>query len=320
MKNIFIAALLFLGVACCAGKPECRMTPMYPPPASTALEWTTINLDLPPQERWAAAVAPLAGPILAMIMELVNLIPEPLRTKILANLDHNASTWVDHVPAPYGDEMRGIAAATGIDLGLIFLYNIAYELEGGCTSIVAQDSTGQLLHGRNLDFGLFFGWDKANHTWKLAELLRPLLVNVRFVSKGATVFNSTYFAGYVGLLTGFKTSGFSITVDTRFDKNFWHGLLAWLDGNYTAQFLSFTTRTVMMTAASYGEALLALNNTLMVGPSYIILGGVNPGEGAVITREGALSLHLWTLDQAIKNSSFFVIETNYDHWEPPPFF
>lgn len=308
MWSVHAISMLLLLVAATqgvAGKKECNMTPMYPPPASTALVWQTVNLDLPPQDRWTEIVTPLATAIETMILELVDLIPQPLRTKVMAAIDANASRWCDNFPAPYGDEIRGIAKATGIDLGLIVLFNIAYEIEGGCTSIVAQDSNGQLLHGRNLDFGLFFGWDKVNHTWALTELLRPLLFNVRFVSQGQVVMNSTYFAGYVGLLTGYKTGGFSITVDTRFDRNLWKGLFKWLEGDYTAQFLSFTTRSVMMNAASYADALVALNDTVMVGPSYIILGGVKPGEGAVITREGALSLHLWTLDQSIQNKSFF---------------
>lgn len=81
------------------------------------------------------------------------------------------------------------------------MYNIAYELEGGCTSIVAE-STDKLFHARNLDFGLFFGWDKQNETWRLTEYLRPLLFNARFVKGGKVVYNTTQFAGFVGLLTG----------------------------------------------------------------------------------------------------------------------
>jgi len=63
----------------------------------------------------------------------------------------------DTLPAPYGDEMRGIANATGVPLGEIVLYNIFYEIFTMCTSIVAQDPNGKILHGRNLDFGLFLG-------------------------------------------------------------------------------------------------------------------------------------------------------------------
>ncbi|CAF4518444.1 unnamed protein product, partial [Rotaria magnacalcarata] len=45
----------------------------------------------------------------------------------------------DTLPAPYGDEMKGISQATGVPLGEIVLYNIFYEIFTLCTSIVAED-------------------------------------------------------------------------------------------------------------------------------------------------------------------------------------
>ena len=60
------------------------------------------------------------------------------------------------------------------------------------------------LQARNLDFGLFMGWDKANETWKLTEKLRPLLFNARVMKGGKVFYNATYYAGFVGLLTGEK--------------------------------------------------------------------------------------------------------------------
>ncbi len=58
----------------------------------------------------------------------------------------------------YGAEMKGIANVTGLDVGEVLLYNIFYEVSSLCTSIVAQDDTGNVYHARNLDFGLFLGW------------------------------------------------------------------------------------------------------------------------------------------------------------------
>jgi hypothetical protein len=59
-------------------------------------------------------------------------------------------------------------------------------------------SKGNLLHSRNLDFGLFLGWDKLNHTWALAEKLRPLLFNAHMIKGGVSVYNATVFAGVFG--------------------------------------------------------------------------------------------------------------------------
>lgn len=71
--------------------------------------------------------------------------------------------------------MKGISKATNIPLGKlkellsfyveyvllalgeVVLYNIFYEASTACTSIIGQNENGQLLHARNLDFGLFMG-------------------------------------------------------------------------------------------------------------------------------------------------------------------
>jgi len=84
----------------------------------------------------------------------------------------------DTLPAPYGDEMKGISQASGLPLGKfngmlpldrklyctvfyylgeIVLYNIFYEVSSYCTSVVGQDQNGNIFHGRNLDFGGLMG-------------------------------------------------------------------------------------------------------------------------------------------------------------------
>lgn len=319
---VFVLALAGFARATGVAADKCRMgsESLYPPPANTTLKWVTIDMDKAPADRWTEVVTPLAKQIEAMIMGVVDLLPVKLRTEIMTLLDAHADSICSAFPKPYGDEIAGIAKATGIDLGLLLLFNIAYELEGVCTSIVAQDQNGEIYHARNLDFGLFFGWDKANSTWRLAEMLRPLLFNAVFVSGGQELYRATVFGGYVGLLTGMKKGAFSISVDTRFDSNLDRGLIQWLRGNHSAHFLTFTTRNAIENAATYDEAFAILNNTVLIGPGYIILGGSKAGEGVVLSREEALSIKPHTLQSRIQNGSFYVLETNYDWWVQPPFF
>eukprot|EP00730_Choanoeca_flexa_P017887 TRINITY_DN8660_c0_g2_i1.p1 TRINITY_DN8660_c0_g2~~TRINITY_DN8660_c0_g2_i1.p1 ORF type:complete len:391 (+),score=101.35 TRINITY_DN8660_c0_g2_i1:48-1175(+) len=302
---------------------KCNMgtTSKYPPSADMDLPWFDIDLDKAPQDRWTEVVAPLSKEIHDMIYQVIDLLPVKLRETVMEDLDQGADRVLDAFPAPFGDEIRGIANATGIDVAALILFNIGYELEGGCTSMVVKDNNGLLYHARNLDFGLFFGWDKTNHTWKLAELLRPLLFNARVVKDGKTLYNATYYAGFVGLLTGMKTGGFSLSVDTRFDNSYWRGLIDFFKGtDTTGHFVAFTTRQVMESASNYSQALEMLQGYKMVGPSYMILGGVEPTEGAIITRSTNESLHLWTLENNAHGTDFFVLETNYDNWVKPPFF
>jgi acid ceramidase len=104
-----------------------------------------------------------------------------------------------------------------------------------------------------------------------------------------------------------KTGGFSITVDTRFDNTYWRGLIDFFKGTDTSgHFVAFTTRQVMEQAPDYTTALASLQSPKMVGPAYIILGGVEPTEGAIITRSNNESLNLWTLENDAHKTGFYV--------------
>jgi len=322
LSQLAIVAVFALAVLAQSTEAKCNMAnhSLYPPDPARALPWYTINLDLAPQDRWTAIVQPMAAQINKTIYQVIDLLPAQIRNDIISKVDAGAQQILDAFPAPYGDEIRGIAAATGIDVAALILYNIAYELEGGCTSIVAENDR-QLYHARNLDFGLFFGWDKQNETWQLTEDLRPLLFNAKFVKAGVNIYNTTQFAGFVGLLTGMKKGGFSISVDTRYDNSYWNGLYEFFKGNSTSQFLAFLTRSTMENAPDFNTAFNLLNGTSMIGPCYIILGGNQMGQGAVLTRsEGTVSLYPWTLQNDLHKTHFYVLETNYDHWVNPPFF
>merc|ERR1719321_1292523 len=110
------------------------------------------------------------------------------------------------------------------------------------------------------------GADPTTRSWLLTAKLRPLLMNLNFVRGGVTLYHTTQYAGYVGLLTGMRTGGFAISVDTRFDGNLDRFLLAWLMGSYEGEFLSWKTRTVMENFGTYSSALNALSNYKPMGP------------------------------------------------------
>lgn len=57
--------------------------------------------------------------------------------------------------------------------------------------------------GENLIYSAH-SWDIKNKSWIITEKLKPLVVNLDFQRKNQTVFKSTNFAGYVGMLTGIK--------------------------------------------------------------------------------------------------------------------
>jgi len=322
MKFALVFSLLCVGL----GKDlTCQMFPAYPPPANSSVPWYELNLDLPAKDRWTPMVSAKATEIAALVKVITNLIPDKFLKPILVACTLSVkSEFLDRFPEDYGVELQAIAQVTKIPICELLVYNLAYEVLGGCTSMVVQDNTGYVRHGRNLDFGLgpFNGTEEQ---WQLTDALRPLIYNVNYTQGGKTLFTGVHYAGYIGTLTAVKKGAFSLTVDSRFDNTYEYFLVEWLQNTSdTANFLSFLTRQAFESQNDYAGALDFLTTKDMVGPSYIILGGVKPGEGAVITNSPNMthSLNVWTLAQGLPNGTtpYYLLQTNYDHWVKPPFF
>ena len=156
------------------------------------------------------------------------------------------------------------------------------------------------------------------------QLLRPLLFQVgyfgvshclyahtciqaQFQSGGVTVYNATQYAGYVGILTGFKRGAFSITVDTRIDSELDLPLIEWFEGKYQGNFVGFLNRQVLQNNNSYAAAFTELTTVNTIAPVYLILGGSNAGDGVVITREADVVINIWSAFLTLKRSKHGLI-------------
>uniref|UniRef100_A0A674EG59 Acid ceramidase n=1 Tax=Salmo trutta TaxID=8032 RepID=A0A674EG59_SALTR len=271
---------------------ECQ-TGMYPPKGPTfkgSVTWYTIDLDLPPSERWKLIITDKKAEVRA-IRDLANaFVPSG---KLIDLVDKDLPLIVNTLPYPFNEEIKGIATASGVPLG-------------------------NLIHGRNMDFGLFMGWDMKNRSWLITEKLKPLVVNIDFQRGNKTVFKSTNFAGYVGMLTGIKPHAFTLTMNERFSLDGGYiGIVEWILGHRDGMWMSFLTRSVLENATSYEEAKRLLAQTKLLAPAYFILGGNQTGQGCVITRSRVLSLDIWEIE--LKLGRWYVLETNYDHWKEPLF-
>ncbi|XP_069780634.1 acid ceramidase [Narcine bancroftii] len=300
---------------------DCRRG-MYPPTGPTfegSVPWYKINLDSAPYERWNQ----LINDKKVELTNLIKVIKELANTffpsgKLIKLVDEDLALLADTLPSPFNEELKGIAAISGVPLGEIVFFNIFYEVFTVCTSLVAEDKTGKLYHARNLDFGLFLGWDMKNHSWRIPEYLKPLTVNLDFQRNNKTVFKSTNFAGYVGMLTGMKPGTFTLTMNERFSIDGGYiGIIEWILGKRNGMWMSFLTRSVLENATSYAQAKDQLANREMLASAYFILGGNHSGEGCVITRSRTASLNIWELD--LKHGRWYVLETNYDNWKEPLF-
>ncbi|XP_076869780.1 acid ceramidase [Brachyhypopomus gauderio] len=300
---------------------DCR-TGMYPPSGPTfkgAVPWYTVDLGLPPSKRWTGVITDKKNELAAMIKAIKDLADAFVPSgKLLDLVDKDLPLMVDTLPYPFNEEIKGVATASGVPLGEVVLFNIFYEVFTVCTSLVAEDPAGNLIHARNLDFGLFMGWDLKNRSWVITETLKPLVVNVDFRRNNRTVFKSTNFAGYVGMLTGIRPQTFTLTMNERFSlEGGYIGILEWILGKRDGVWMSFLTRSVLENATSYEEAKKQLSDMKLLAPAYFILGGNQSGEGCIITRSRIHNIN--PLELSKQQGRWYVLETNYDHWKAPLF-
>jgi N-acylethanolamine-hydrolysing acid amidase len=136
-----------------------------------------------------------------------------------AVLLYDAVSWVwdvtDHVKY---QELQGMVQGIDskeMDMPKAVLLNSVYEIGAWCTSIIAKQSDGTIIHSRNLDYN------------NDQDDMRTITYRAKFVEDGEYKFDAVMFAGTIGVYTGMRTvgtgegaTGFSISQNTRyFNKN-----------------------------------------------------------------------------------------------------
>ncbi|CAF0760601.1 unnamed protein product [Brachionus calyciflorus] len=321
MKTLTLIFLLSLSALSVLAKYEeiCEQAKYPPDPKTSFVPTYVVNLDLPPSQRWVEISKIYQKPLAALVTYIKEFALEfsPKLQKIIDLIDNKLGKLADSLPAPYGEEIKGIANATNIELGELVLYNIFYEVFTLCTSIVGEDSKGNMYHARNLDFGLFLGWDVQNDTWMVSQLLRPLIINVNYTKGGQLQYKTVTFVGFVGVITGIKPNSFSISINERFGANGGYiGLFEWfLNINRNQAWTTFLARDVFENDnMDFDGVIKTLTNTPIIAPVYYIVAGPEKLQGAVVTRDRAKTVDVWTLGT---NDTWFLAETNYDHWKKP---
>ena len=236
-----LALLVVLGVACTASATATSQDNVLIPslPGDKPIPRVTVSLDDPPATRWNQVMQEGHFDFAPMINYIKNMIPKalyPMLVKLMGDLDA-------HLGQPYADELRGVAAATGLDLGWVVTYNLFYEITAFCTSIVAQHRNGTIFHGRNLDYGV--------------PGLRNVTIDVSFTKGGKELFRTVTYAGYVGALTGVRGGAFSLSVDERDTEGVLIGALtnafeALFDGGKS---IGFTLRSLLEEQSTFEDAL-----------------------------------------------------------------
>jgi len=285
-----------------------------------------VNLAAPPWNRWtqmAHHCRPLIPPILRSVesayvpdLKLVRLGYFVLVTAIGFLAACGALLcWLSHWCWPtntltFFSEVWSFARAADVHPGKLLLMQFVYEASTACTSIIIP--TAQPIHLRTME-------------WQMPFDLRPMTAKVEFVRDGAVVCSGTTWCGYMGMLTAQRHGGFSVSVnyrhtesstaagspndqdlDPRLDPSTVSRLIwAMAKGHWNVGSL---VRAVCTDEQHFAAAVARLNRAPLLAPCYLIVCGVQPGEGIGITRTCTTALH----PQQVNG---LVIQGNCDWWE-----
>ena len=111
----------------------------------------TINLDLPPYERYQELGVVYADKwpiLLEQIGSYMNSSAGGMRMSYIY-----AAAMFKQIRQPYRDELLEFAIAANMTIGEVIVFNSFFDIVSHnnkmCTSIVTEDPSGRILHGRN---------------------------------------------------------------------------------------------------------------------------------------------------------------------------
>ncbi|PAV59061.1 hypothetical protein WR25_10766 isoform B [Diploscapter pachys] len=261
-----------------------------------------IDLDLPPDQRWNQVIRENIEVIPLIAEEAKKYIPSFIQpvvwpiARALGNL----------LPKDIHEELKGISRESGLPLGEVVGLNILYDITAfdrkhilyeGCTSIVLQDKRGNIFHGRNLDY-------------EMQDLLKSMTIYVDFVKNNTILYSGVTFALYNGLLTGQRPNAYTVTLNERYSGAYIDNILM----EFVTRFqrpVSYFIREVLESETTFDSAVRTFSKTHLIAPCYIIVGGVKPEQGVVISRNRWSAADIYSLTP----ERWYLVETNFDHWK-----
>jgi hypothetical protein len=254
----------------------------------------SIDLDLPAELRFADVATDYKDEVKVVLDQYLAQIPWLL--KVVLQEIAGYFWWIQ---PEYYTEISGMAPALGLDAKLLLMTQYVYEFTAFCTSVIAQDANGKIIHSRNLDFAF-------------AGPMRSITYEAVFMRDDKELFRSVMFAGLTGVFTGHR-EGFSISLNERkpsWRTNPWDFLLNLGDIFLGFPQVSHVIRDTLTECSNYECAFNRLATTRQIAPSYYAVSGLKGQEGAIISRDRYGVAHI----DMISDNRWFVSQTNDDHW------
>jgi len=239
-----------------------------------------VDLDAEPELRWRNVTRYYKDLGVSKAWENVSAVPANF-SKLLSTISFDEE---------YVREMKGYLSDLGFPLSshldIIKLQSVGYEVlppptynaTTGCSGLLAAMPNGTVVHGRNMDY--MGARVMVNGTM----LYYPeMTVEGIFMRGGKPLYTSVIWPGDIGIHTAMRFGGWSVQHNTRYhsaDDAFWYGMNHSDSGGF-----ALGVRRIMETTPDFETAVEKLYNLKLMAPSYFIVAGSQPYEGAVITTD-----------------------------------
>jgi len=196
--------------------------------------------------------------------------------------------------------------------GWVWYHELAHsDLQRGvatpeCTGIIGEDANKNIFHARNMD---------QNPT-----SVRNITLHVTFVQNSEILFDSVDWYWFtVGVMTAVKKGVSSLQENWRFctplDSKL---MMSQIVAGITPQMYLFRTilTSIQPAPTAFNDVVTYLSSIPLAAPLYFIVGGVNSGEGVIITRNNSGTMNVVHMPATISLSNFSIVQTNYEPWLP----
>jgi len=271
----------------------------------------TVDLGMDPEHRWDHIVADQKEMFVRAIDTVFNSTAvKPLVPAAKLLVGNALEAWRILGTEQYL-EIKGIARELGMDASYIVLLPTFYDVfaahnsplqQKACTGIIAQSSSGEIFHGRNLDYDF-------------KDAIGPITIVVDFARNNRTLFTAVSFGPTPAFNTAVRHGSFSITQNERDTGSILTNIWDILVKGRTATFA--TIRNAVETIDTFEGAVKYLSEAELSAASYFIVAGTKPQEGVVITRGRDAVVDVWRMDPS--KGDWYVLELNSDRMYPAPF-
>lgn len=223
------------------------------------METITINLDLPPEQRWSMAAGHRAAINELMACYLKDI--EDYEALFVEMLPAYQATFI---PSDYLKEIEALSAYCDYSVQQVLFANLYYDIVKfafACTAYACWDRDS-IWHARNLDW------------WTDNDALKKHTKIFNYTRGGVTVFQSVGWVGFVGVLSGYKPHYFALTLNAIISD----------EAPNIAKPVTFLLRELLEGDHNFASAKKALEETEIVCDCLLLLSGTQPDEMVVIER------------------------------------